>query len=101
MAAELARTDLQDGVAELRQERSALLLTLALPGLGEQLDDQRALATDVRDDERTDLAVRAEAMRMQGGRLQEPAQPVVESGDHERRLALRGRSSAAINWVEC
>jgi len=66
MPAQLARADPQYGVAELRQEGGALLLPLALISLREQLHDQRALAADVRDDERTDLAVRAEAMGMQG-----------------------------------
>jgi hypothetical protein len=65
MPTQLARTDPQHGVAELRQEGGALLLALALLSLREQLHDQRALAADVRHDERTDLAVRAEAMRMQ------------------------------------
>jgi hypothetical protein len=112
----LARTHPQHGVAELLQESGALLLALTLLSVREQLHDQRALAADVRHHERTDLALRAETVGMQGGRLQQPAQPVFaramksaaraarpaeEGGDHERRLALRGRTSAAINWVEC
>jgi hypothetical protein len=35
-------------------------------------------------------------MGMQCRRLQQPAQSIV-SGEHERRLALRGRNEGAIN----
>ena len=105
MPAELARADPQHGVAELRQEGGALLLPFPLLSLREQFHDQRALAANVGDDERTDLAARAEAMRMQGARLQQQTQPLFEhamrlgprsarpaekGGEHVRRLALRG-----------
>ncbi len=97
---QLTGADLQNRVAEPGQERRALLLLpFPLLRLYQQLDDQRTLRAHVRDDERTDLAVGAEAMGMQRRRLQQAAQPIV-SGEHERRLMLRGREKGAINYVK-
>lgn len=108
MPAQLARADPQHRVAEILQEAGALLLPLALVRRRQQLHHERALAANVCDDEWTYLAARAEAMGMQGARLQQPAQPVFsrargfrprparsgeEGGEHERRLALRGREA--------
>ena len=98
---QLTGTDLQNRVAKPGQERRALLLLLPFPllRLYRQLHDQRTLRAHVCDDERTDLAVGAEAMGMQRRRLQQAAQPIV-SGEHERRLMLRGREKGAINYVK-
>src|SRR5687768_14309066 len=96
---QLPGADLQNRVAEPGQERRALLLSLPLLRLCRQLHDQRTLRAQVRDDERTDLAVGAEAMRMQRRRLQQAAQSIV-IGEHERRLRLRGRDQGAINQVK-
>ena len=95
---QLTRTDLQNRVAEPGQEGRALLLTLPLLRLY-QLHDQRTFRADVRNDERTDLAVGAEAMGTQRRRLQQAAQSIV-GGEHERRLMLRGRDEGAINQVK-
>ena len=64
MPSQLAWADPQHGVAELCKESGALLLALALLSLRQQLHDQRAFAANVGHDEWTDLAMRAEAMRM-------------------------------------
>jgi hypothetical protein len=116
MPAQLARADVQHGVAEPCQEGRALLLPLALIRLRQQLDDERALPADVGGDERTYLTARAEAMRIQGARLQQPAQPVFsgairlrprparsgeEGSEHERRLALRVLEAGGDYLGEC
>jgi hypothetical protein len=94
---QLAGTDLQNRVAEPGQERRALLLLLPFPllRLYRQLHDQRTLRAHMRDDERTDLAVSAEAMWMQRRRLQQAAQSIVIV-EHERRLMLRGRDEGGL-----
>jgi hypothetical protein len=76
-----------------------LLLPFPLLRLYRQLHDQRTLRAHVRDDERTYLALGTEAMRMQRRRLQQAAQSVV-SGEHERRLTLRGRDERGINQLK-
>ena len=96
---QLTGADLQNRVAEPGQECRALLLPFPLLRLYQQLHDQRTLRADVRNDERTDLAVSAEAMGMQRRRLQQAAQSIV-GGEHERRLMLRGRDEGAINQVK-
>lgn len=62
---QLTRADLQHRVAEPRQEGDALLLTLALVWLRQQLYDQRALRAHVRDHERADFAACVETEGME------------------------------------
>ena len=98
---QLAGTDLQNRVAEPAQERRALLLLLPFPllRLYREFHDQRTLRAHVRDDEWTYLALGAEAMGMEGRRLQQAAQSIVV-GEHERRLMLRGRNEGEINQLK-
>lgn len=113
---QLLLADVYDRISQLTQKRCALLLTLPQARLRQQLHDQRTLATHVRDDERTDLALRAEAMRMQRGGLQEPAQLIVgggrgvgagsgampeKAGEHARRLAPAAGTMNANISGEC